>query len=126
MLSDVFSAPVTGAYHLVIALTGAVGPLLGEAGTAAAIILFTVGVRCLLLPFSHAQFRGERARNRILPKLRELQQWHRDDPQRLRREMSALQRAEGASVFSGCLPSLVQLPFFSVMYRLFTSTIVGG
>jgi YidC/Oxa1 family membrane protein insertase len=29
-------------------------------------------------------------------------------------------------MFAGCLPALAQIPFVTVMYRLFTSTAVGG
>ena len=29
-------------------------------------------------------------------------------------------------MFAGCLPALLQIPFFSVLYRLFLSRTVGG
>ncbi len=37
-----------------------------------------------------------------------------------------MQQAESAGIFAGCLPLLVQLPFFSIMYRLFRSGEVYG
>jgi YidC/Oxa1 family membrane protein insertase len=37
-----------------------------------------------------------------------------------------LYRSEQASPFAGCLPLLIQIPFFSVMYRLFTLPTVAG
>jgi hypothetical protein len=40
--------------------------------------------------------------------------------------MTKLQQESGASLFTGCLPMLLQLPFFMVMYRLFTTPAVGG
>ncbi|TWH66323.1 YidC/Oxa1 family membrane protein insertase [Micromonospora olivasterospora] len=44
---------------------------------------------------------------------------------RLRTELFALYRSAGASPVAGCLPALLQAPFFLVMYRLF-STDEGG
>jgi YidC/Oxa1 family membrane protein insertase len=39
--------------------------------------------------------------------------------------VAALQ-AESGSVFAGCLPMLAQLPFFWVMYSLFSTAVVAG
>jgi YidC/Oxa1 family membrane protein insertase len=60
------------------------------------------------------------------PKIAELQRRHASNPQRLQEELGALYRAEGSGMFGGCLPLLLQLPFFSVMYRLFLDHSVGG
>ncbi|GAA1648507.1 membrane protein insertase YidC [Kribbella alba] len=117
--------PVSGAYHLVnwIALT--IQPLTGPYAAAAAIVLCTVAVRLVLLPLSVAAARGEKSRTALLPQLKEITERHRDDPERVRREAAALQ-AESGSVFAGCLPMLAQLPFFWVMYRLFSTAVVAG
>jgi len=40
--------------------------------------------------------------------------------------VAALYRREGTGQFAGCLPALLQLPFFSVMYQLFRSGTIGG
>lgn len=102
-------------------LAGALAPLAGGAATAAAIVLFTVGVRLLISPLSLAQIRGERRRTALAPQVRELQRRHADDPTRLRSELLALYRRAGASPVAGCLPALLQAPFFLVMYRLFAT-----
>jgi YidC/Oxa1 family membrane protein insertase len=125
-MSVLFGMPVDLAYHLVCWLAAILAPLLGGLAAAAAIILFTVLVRLVLLPLSYYAFRGERARNRLLPQVQALQRQHAKDPERLQRELSALYRAEGTSMFAGCLPLLLQLPFFSLMYRLFLSHSVAG
>ncbi len=44
----------------------------------------------------------------------------------MQRELAALYRAEGTSMFAGCLPLLAQWPFLSVMYLLFRSPRVDG
>ncbi len=102
-------------------LADLLGPLAGGAATAAAIVLFTVGVRLLISPLSLAQVRGERRRAALAPEVHELQRRHADDPARLQRELFALYRRAGASPVAGCLPALLQAPFFLVMYRLFAT-----
>ncbi|MCP2165004.1 YidC/Oxa1 family membrane protein insertase [Goodfellowiella coeruleoviolacea] len=118
--------PVSGAYHLVSWLASITRPLAGEFATTLAIVLFTAGVRLLLLPLSRAAVRGERARASLAPQLRELRERHRDDPQRLQQEVLALHQRSGTSLFAGCLPMLAQLPFFTVLYRLFSSSSIGA
>jgi YidC/Oxa1 family membrane protein insertase len=118
--------PIDVAYHLVSALAGVFAPLLGGLAVAAAIVLFTVMVRLLVLPLSYYAFRGQRAQARIAPQIQELYRRHSRQPERLQRELSALRAREGAGMFTGCLPALLQIPFFTVVYRLFLSGTVGG
>ena len=125
-ISRLLDAPVGVAYHVVSALATWLAPLPGGLATAAAIVAFTMAVRLLLLPLSYYAIRGEGARARLLPQLQELQRRYGSQPDRLRRELSTLQQAEGTGMFAGCLPLLLQVPFFSVMYRLFLSRDVEG
>jgi YidC/Oxa1 family membrane protein insertase len=118
--------PIDVAYHLVSALAGAFAPLLGGLAVAAAIVLFTIMVRLLVLPLSYYAFRGQRAQARIAPQIQELYKRHSGQPERLQRELAALRAREGAGMFTGCLPALLQIPFFTVVYRLFLSGTVGG
>ncbi len=128
--NTVFGVPVELAYHLVCWIAAILAPPLGGLAAAAAIIAFTVAIRLLLLPLGYfavrGSVRGEGARARLQPKLAELQRRHARNPQRLQEELGALYRAEGSGMFAGCLPLLLQLPFFSVMYRLFADHSVGG
>jgi YidC/Oxa1 family membrane protein insertase len=128
--TTVFGIPVDLAYHLVGWIAAILAPLLGGLAIAAAIIAFTVAIRLLLLPLAYfavrGSVRGEGARARLQPKIAELQRRHARNPQSLQEELGALYRAEGSGMFAGCLPLLFQLPFLSVMYRLFTSHSVGG
>lgn len=92
---------------------------------AVAIVVFTLAVRAALHPLARSAARGERARARLAPRVAVLRRKHAKDRERLDREVLALHRAEGVSPFTGLLPVLLQVPFFSVMYRLFT-TAPGG
>ncbi|MDH6135197.1 YidC/Oxa1 family membrane protein insertase [Kitasatospora sp. MAA4] len=93
---------------------------------AAAIVLFTVCVRLALHPFARAAARGEKHRTRLAPRVAELNRKHKGRPEQLQAALAALYKEEQASPLTGCLPMLVQIPFFSVMYRLFTLPTVGG
>ncbi|QXJ20685.1 membrane protein insertase YidC [Actinomadura graeca] len=118
--------PVSLAYDLVTGLAEVLRPVTGGLAAAAAIIVFTAAVRLLMVPLAVSAARGERTRARLLPRVQALQKKHRRDPERLRRETAALYEAEGATPLAGCLPMVVQVPFFMVMYRLFVSASVGG
>ncbi|MEV0370779.1 YidC/Oxa1 family membrane protein insertase [Streptomyces sp. NPDC050636] len=103
----------------------AIDPLFGAAATAVAIVLFTLGVRAALHPLARAAARGEKARAALAPQITELQRKHRNHPERLQKAMTDLYAKTGASPLAGCLPTLLQLPVFFVMYHLF-STGGGG
>ena len=117
---------VGAAYHVVSAFAQVLAPLLGGLAAAAAIVVFTLAVRLLLLPLSYYAIRGQAAAARLAPQVQALRQRHAARPERLQRELAALYRREGTGVFAGFLPLLLQLPFLSVVYGLFRSGTIGG
>jgi YidC/Oxa1 family membrane protein insertase len=125
-MSGIFGVPVDAAYYVVTNLAAALTPLTGGLAVAVAIVVFTVAVRLLLLPFSYYALRGQLAQSRLAPQLQALRQRHRRDPDRLTREVRALYRANGTSMFAGYLPLLLQWPLLSVVYLLFRSGTIGG
>ena len=118
--------PVDAAYHVVTGLASLLTPLAGGLATAAAVAGFTVAIRLLLLPLSYRAMRGMAAQARIAPLVRALQKKHAGQPDRLQRELAALYRSEGTSMFAGCLPALAQWPALSVLYLVFRSPRIGG
>jgi YidC/Oxa1 family membrane protein insertase len=125
-MSGIFGVPMDAAYYVVTNLAAALTPLTGGLSVAVAIVVFTVAVRLLLLPFSYYALRGQLAQSRLAPQLRALRQRHRRDPDRLTREVRALYRANGTGMFAGYLPLLLQWPLLSVVYLLFRSGTIGG
>ncbi|MGW3008947.1 YidC/Oxa1 family membrane protein insertase [Streptomyces sp. NPDC001219] len=99
----------------------AIAPLFGSAAMAAAVVLFTLGVRAALHPLARAAARGEKARTALAPQLAELQRKHKGNPERLQKATAALYAETGSSPLGGCLPTLLQLPVFFVMYHLFST-----
>jgi YidC/Oxa1 family membrane protein insertase len=120
------NAPLGVAYYLLFTLAHVLAPLPGGLATAAAIVIFTVAVRLLLSPLSFAALRGQAGMTAVQSRVAELRTRYRHQPDRLQRELAALYQAQGGTLLAGCLPLLVQLPFFSVLYRLFLSRTVAG
>jgi YidC/Oxa1 family membrane protein insertase len=121
-----FDGAVRAGYHLVSGFAVALAPLAGDLATAAAIVLFTVALRLVLLPLSYYAIRGQAAQARLAPQVKALRLRHARQPERLQRELTELYRREGTGMFAGYLPMLLQLPFFAVMYRLFRLGTIGG
>ena len=123
---SLFGVPVDAAYHVVTAISAVLTPIAGGLAVAAAIVVFTVAVRLLVLPFSYYAMRGQFAQARIAPQVQALRQRYAKQPERLSRELKALYTEHGTGMLAGCLPLLLQWPFLSVMYLLFRSSSVGG
>ncbi|MFJ9814411.1 YidC/Oxa1 family membrane protein insertase [Streptomyces sp. NPDC101151] len=112
--------------RLVEQLADLLQPLFHASAAAAAIVLFTALVRLLVHPLSRAAARGQRARTALQPRVAELRKKHADDPQRLQKAVLELHAEEKVSPLSGCLPSLLQLPAFFLLYHLFSNSSIGG
>jgi YidC/Oxa1 family membrane protein insertase len=125
-MTSIYGVPVDAAYHLVFALTTVLTPVLGGLAAVAGIILITVAVRLLVLPLSFRSMRAQALAARLAPELQALRKRHGKQPERLQREMTALYKREGTSMFAGLSPMLLQWPLLSVMYLLFRSVQVGG
>jgi YidC/Oxa1 family membrane protein insertase len=119
-------APVAGAYHLLTSLVTTLQPLTGAYAAVIAIVLCTLVVRLCLVPLSLRAHRGLKARAAMMPQLKQLTERHRGNPERLQREVAKLQAESGTSLFAGLLPTLAQLPFFWLMYTLFSRAVVAG
>ncbi|MER6910641.1 YidC/Oxa1 family membrane protein insertase [Streptomyces sp. NPDC000594] len=101
-------------------------PLFLGSATAAAIIVFTALVRLAVHPLSRAAARGQKASAALAPRVAELRRKHAKNPERLQRATMELYAKEKTSPLAGCLPSLLQLPAFFVLYHLFSSSRIGG
>ncbi|MFC8217138.1 YidC/Oxa1 family membrane protein insertase [Streptomyces sp. NPDC057362] len=111
---------------LVERLADLLQPLFGASAAAAAIVLFTALVRLLVHPLSRAAARGQKARAELQPRIAELRRKHAKNPEKLQRAVLELHAEEKVSPWSGCLPSLFQLPAFFLLYHVFSSSEIGG
>jgi len=86
-----------------------------------AIILVTILVKVVLFPLTKKSSEGTLRMQALAPKIRELQEKYKDNPQKMNTEMGALYKKEGYNPLSGCLPMLIQIPIFFAMYNLFNN-----
>lgn len=85
---------------------------------ALSVIFLVITLRALLFkPFVH-QVRSMKKMQEFAPQIRELQEKHRDDKQKLTEEMQKLQFEQGFNPVSGCLPVLVQVPVFIGLFQV--------
>lgn len=87
-----------------------------------AIILLTLLVRFIVLPFNIMSFRSMKAMQRIQPQLTQLRERYKEDPMTLNREMMALMKENNANPIGGCLPMLLQIPIFFALWRVISSS----
>jgi len=84
-----------------------------------AIVLLTALTRVLLHPLTRKGQVAMYRMQKLQPKIKELQQKHKNDKQKLGAEQMKLFREHGVSPFSGCLPMLLQMPIlFALFYAL--------
>lgn len=83
-----------------------------------AIIALTVLVRMALWPLNRRQTKSMLAMKEINPKVKELQQKYKNQPEKLNKEMLALYREYGISPLGGCLPMLIQLPIVIALFNI--------
>ena len=88
------------------------------ASFAFAIAMLTVTVRVILIPLTVKQIKSQQAMQRIQPEMKRLQAKHKGDRQKLNEEMMKLYKEHQVNPLSGCLPILLQMPLFIVLYRL--------
>lgn len=86
-----------------------------------AIILVTLLVRAVLFPLTKKGSEGTLRMQAMSPKIKELQDKYKDNPQKMNAELAGLYKKEGYNPLSGCLPQLLQLPIFLAMYNLFNN-----
>ncbi|MGH9069575.1 MAG: membrane protein insertase YidC [Acidimicrobiales bacterium] len=85
---------------------------------AVAIALFTITVMVVLAPLTVKSTRSMLAMQRLQPEVNALKAKHKNDKMAMQTEMSALFKANGVNPAGGCLPMLIQLPVFWVLYRI--------
>ena len=83
-----------------------------------AIMLLTVTVSILRMPLVAKQVKSQAEMQRIQPELKRIQVKYKTDQQKRNEEMMRLYKEHGVNPFAGCLPLLLQMPLFIVLYRL--------
>ncbi|WP_119069429.1 YidC/Oxa1 family membrane protein insertase [Rubrobacter indicoceani] len=80
------------------------------------IVMLTICVRTVLLPLTVRQTKSMRAMQVLRPEMDAIREKHKDEPQKMQQEMMKLYQERKVNPLGGCLPVLVQLPIFLVLY----------
>ena len=76
------------------------------------IVVFTILIKLLFWPVTAKSFRSMAAMRKITPELNEVKEIYKDDRQKQANETMKLMKKHGANPLGGCLPLLIQMPFF--------------
>lgn len=87
------------------------------------IILLTVLVRLVFWPLTHKSTVSMRRMSEIQPKMKEIREKFKDNPQRLQQETWALYRDNKVNPMASCLPMLVQIPVFIALFTVLRSAV---
>ena len=83
-----------------------------------AIVIITIGIRLVFFPLANYSFRSMAKMKAVQPEMMRLKELHKEDKVKLQQEMMALYRKEKINPASGCLPVLIQIPFFFAIYKM--------
>jgi YidC/Oxa1 family membrane protein insertase len=81
------------------------------------IILVTILIKILFWPLTQKSYKSMRAMQQLQPKMQELQVIYKEDRQGLNRAMMQLYRENKVNPMGGCLPMVIQIPFFFAFYN---------
>ncbi len=84
-----------------------------------AIILLTILIKLILLPFSLQSLRSQKSMQQLQPKIEALKERYKDKKDDMAKAMMELYKKEKVNPLSSCLPLLVQFPFLIAVYGVF-------
>ena len=82
------------------------------------IILLTLAVMIVATPLTLKSTKSMLQMQRLQPELKAIQTRYKDDRQKMNEELMAFYQENGINPLGGCLPMLVQLPIFLVLFRV--------
>ena len=88
-----------------------------------AIVLITICVRVVFFPLANYSFRSMAKMKILQPEMARLKELHKNDKMKLQQEIMSLYKKEKVNPLSGCLPILIQIPFFFAIYKMLFVTI---
>ena len=81
-----------------------------------AIILMTLVIKMIMYPLTVKQVKSMKGMQILQPKMKELQAKYKDKPEKLQQEMIKLYKETGVNPMAGCLPLVLQMPIFIIIF----------
>lgn len=88
-----------------------------------AIVITTILIRLALYPLTYKGMVSMNKLKDLAPKIKEIQQKYKGEPQKMNMHMMELYKKHGANPMGGCLPILLQIPVFFAIYRVLLNAI---
>ena len=104
---------------LTIEFLKAIANLVGNWGVA--IIILTLIIRFALWPANVSQQKSMKAMQTIQPKLKMIQDRYKSNPEMMQQKMMEFYKDNKINPMAGCLPMLIQLPIFILLYSALMS-----
>ncbi|MEY3294111.1 MAG: protein translocase subunit YidC [Pseudomonadota bacterium] len=88
-----------------------------------AIVALVVVLKIAFYWLNASAYRSMAKMKAVAPKVNELRERYKDKPQQMQQEMMRIYREEKVNPLGGCLPILVQMPFFIALYWVLLSSV---
>jgi len=123
--SDLTEVVHYGFFHVIakplMVFLNAIYGLIGNYGIA--IILLTTVIKAVFWPLSARSFKSMQRMKELQPKMQRMKERYANDKERLNMEMMQLYKTHKVNPLGGCLPMLVQIPFFFALYKILLGSI---
>ncbi len=88
-----------------------------------AIVATTILIKLLLFPLSYKGMLSMQKLKDLAPKMTEIKEKYKKDPQKMNGKMMELYKKHGANPMGGCLPMILQIPIFFAIYRVLLNAV---
>ncbi|MHB8790416.1 MAG: membrane protein insertase YidC [Desulfobulbaceae bacterium] len=88
-----------------------------------AIILLTILIKGVFWPITQKGMKSMKNMQKLQPKVAKLKEKYKGDPQKMNQEMMALYKTYKVNPLGGCLPLVLQIPFFFALYKVLLMSI---
>jgi YidC/Oxa1 family membrane protein insertase len=87
-----------------------------------AIVLMTLLLKVVTLPFTLAASRSAKRMQKIQPEMQALREKYKDNPQKMQKETMALFKKHRVNPMGGCLPIFITMPLFIAFFVMLQGT----
>jgi YidC/Oxa1 family membrane protein insertase len=87
------------------------------------LVIFGILVRIILWPLNQKAMRANMQLQAVQPLMKEIQEKHKSDPQKVQQEMFKLYKEHGVNPLGGCWPMLLPMPVLFALFFVFQNTI---
>jgi len=111
---------------LLLAVLGGVHWLLAWSGSWSwgwAIVLLTCLIKVITWPLTAIQMKAAKKMQKFAKPMQDIREKHKDNPEKMQKELMKLYTENKINPFAGCLPILIQMPIFFGLYTAFQTTV---